>query len=171
MTAWTARPAVTADIAPLAALWHGTWHEAHAAIVPAALTAIRRPESFAARLAEAGDGLRVAGPEGAPLGLCITNGNRIDQIYIAAEARGSGLAGALLADGVERLRAAGCAMAELDCAVGNTRAAHFYEREGWHRRGEVLAMVETAEGPYPLRVIGFDKPLAPTAAEQWSTPL
>jgi GNAT superfamily N-acetyltransferase len=146
-------------MAPLAALWHQTWHEAHAEIVPPALTAKRSLESFVMRLAEAGDRLRVAGPEGAPLGLCILHDNRVDQIYVAADAHGSGLAAALLANGVARLGAAGFTVAKLDCADGNARAAHFYAREGWRRRGIEVATVETAEGPFPLRVIVFEKAL------------
>jgi GNAT superfamily N-acetyltransferase len=160
VTLWPVRRAVAADMVPLAALWHATWHEAHAAIVPAALTAMRSRDSFAARLAQAGDRLRVAGPDGAPLGLCITRDNRVDQVYVAAVGRGTGLAAALLADGADRLRAASIAVAELDCAEGNARAAQFYARQGWQRRGVELATVETADGPFPLRVIVFEKRLA-----------
>ncbi|MCB2135655.1 MAG: GNAT family N-acetyltransferase [Rhodobacteraceae bacterium] len=161
---WPVRRAVDADMIPLATLWHATWHEAHAAIVPPALTAMRSLESFATRLAEAQDRLRVAGPDGAPLGLCITKDNRVDQIYIAAVGRGTGLAAALLADGTERLRAAGVIMAELDCAEGNDRAARFYAQQGWQRRGVELATVETADGPFPLRVIVFEKQLLSSGA-------
>ena len=42
--------ATRADIGPLAALWHDGWHEAHAALVPTALTALRTPAEFRARV-------------------------------------------------------------------------------------------------------------------------
>lgn len=158
---WPVRPAAAEDLAPLARLWHATWHEAHAAIVPPELTAMRSLDSFAARLAQAGPRLRTAGPPAAPLGLCILREHRLDQLYVAAEARGTGLAEALLRDGERRLAESGIALAELDCAERNARAARFYARVGWHRRGIELAPVETLAGSLLLRVIVFEKPLAP----------
>ncbi len=144
---------------PLAELWHTTWHEAHAAIVPAELTAERTLTSFAQRLSGAGDRLRVAGPRGAPLGLCIIKEHRIDQIYVASAARGTGLARALLCDGEARLAGAGISMAEVDCAEQNARAAAFYVANGWLRRGIGMAPVETSGGEMLLRVIIFGKRL------------
>ncbi len=164
MNNWPVRVALPAEMVPLTALWHRTWHEAHAAIVPAALIASRTPASFAERLRGAGDRLRVAGPAGAPLGLCMIKDNRIDQIYVARTARGSGLARALLDDGAQRLSGAGVRLAELDCAEQNDRAARFYAREGWQRRGIEMAPVDTSEGEMLLRVIVFAKRLAPDEA-------
>lgn len=162
MTDWPVRRATSADMVPLAALWHETWHEAHSAIVPAALTELRTPKSFADRLQGAGDRLRIAGPKGAPLGLCILKDDRIDQIYVAAGARGTGLARVLLRDGTTRLQAAGTRLAELDCAERNDRAARFYTREGWDRRGTQMAPVDTSQGEMLLRVIVFEKVLGPS---------
>jgi ribosomal protein S18 acetylase RimI-like enzyme len=79
--------------------------------------------------------VRVAGPPGAPLGFCMLKGDELYQIYVAAEARGSDVAAALLADGEARLAARGVPVAWLACAIGNHRAARFYEKSGWQRIG------------------------------------
>jgi GNAT superfamily N-acetyltransferase len=99
-------------------------------MTPPDLVARRTREAFAERLSGFADRLRVAGAEGAPLGLCIVADDHRDQLYVALEARGSGLAAALLQDGEDRLRTAGIEEAGLDCALLNRRAARFHEREG-----------------------------------------
>ncbi|MGB3178588.1 MAG: GNAT family N-acetyltransferase [Albidovulum sp.] len=164
MTGWAIRFAVPADMEALAALWHATWHDSHALIVPAALAAGRTPASFAARLQGLGANLRVSGPVGAPLGLCIRYTNRIEQIYVAPSAQGTGLAHALLRDGEARLFAAGVRLAELDCAAQNHRAARFYTSEGWALRTTEMVGVETPDGEIMLPVLTFEKHLMPGGA-------
>jgi ribosomal protein S18 acetylase RimI-like enzyme len=156
---WPPRPAVAEDIEPLARLWHCCWHEAHAAITPPALVALRTPGLFATRLENLGDRLRVAGPTGAPLGLCIVRTNHLDQLYVARTARGTGLATALLHDGEARLGAMGVTDAVLDCAAQNHRAAHFYTREGWTRLGNATVRAEAIDPPLYIEVIQFGKRL------------
>jgi GNAT superfamily N-acetyltransferase len=155
---------VTADTAPLALLWHQAWHDAHAAITPAALVARRTPGSFAARLATIDDRLRVAGPDGAPLGLCIIDGDEVDQLYVAAAARGTGLAAALLRDAEARLRATGITEARLDCAAGNDRAARFYTREGWQPAGRASVAAHATDPAILIDVMLFRKRLDPDGA-------
>ncbi|MGL4320875.1 MAG: GNAT family N-acetyltransferase [Paracoccaceae bacterium] len=128
---WQARPALLEDHAALIDLWHQGWHDAHAGHVDPAITARRTPDFFATHLPDLGEALRVAGPPGAPLGLCAIDGTEIDLLFITRAARGTGLASLLLTDAEHRLRAAGVAYATLDCVIGNTRAARFYTREGW----------------------------------------
>jgi GNAT superfamily N-acetyltransferase len=152
-----------ADMAPLARLWHATWHEAHTGIVPPGLAELRPPESFALRLADTGDRLRVAGSVGAPMGMCIVHGNRIDQLYVAASARGTGLARALLDDGESRLRGWGIDHAELVCAAANLRAVRFYAKSGWRQSKLTATTVWTAEGEKSVPTILFGKDL--TAAQ------
>lgn len=159
MTLWRARPAVAADMAPLVLLWHDAWHDAHRAITPPALVALRTPALFAERLKDIYDRLRVAGPEGAPLGLCIIKGDHLDQLFVAGHARGTGVATALLRDGEHRLRAAGVTAAQLDCAALNHRAAHFYAREGWTRLGAATVPAPDVDPPLRIDVILFGKRL------------
>ena len=68
-------------------------------------------------------------------------------------------------DAERRLAARGVATAWLACAIGNERAARFYERQGWRRTGVVVNLAETAEGPFPLEVWRYEKVLEPGLAE------
>ena len=154
------RPADAAEIAPLAEIWHAGWHDAHAAIVPAALTRVRTLASFADRLRAALATMRVAGPPDAPRGLCMTKDDELHQMYVAAPFRGAGVAAALMADGEARLAAAGVATAWLACAIGNARAARFYEKCGWSLTRTVVDPLETPDGFFPLEVWRYEKVLA-----------
>ena len=67
----------------------------------------------------------------------------------------------LLSDAEERLRRNGARTAWLACAIGNTRAARFYEKNGWQLRGEEIVPLETLDGPFRLNVWRYEKDLAP----------
>jgi GNAT superfamily N-acetyltransferase len=153
------RPAEKGELDRLAAIWHEVWHETHAPIMPAELGRLRTLENFSDRLEAILPDIRVAGPIGAPLGFCIVKDDELYQLYLSADARGTGVAAALLADGEDRIAAAGFDRTWLGCAVGNERAARFYERSGWTLAGTVTIEVETAEGPFPLEVWRYEKTL------------
>lgn len=153
------RPAEKTELDRLAAIWHDVWHETHAPLMPAELGRLRTLENFRDRLEAILPDIRVAGPIGAPVGFCIVKGDELYQLYLSAEARGTGVAAALLADGEDRIAAAGFKLTWLGCAVGNERAAKFYERSGWTPAGTVAIEVETAEGPFPLEVWRYEKSL------------
>lgn len=160
----TLRAVHPADLDSLAQLWFDGWHEAHAAHVPAELTAKRTIESFRTRLGATGDRLRVAGAIGAPLGFCAIQKNELYQLFIGTGARGTGLAAQLLADGEARLAAKGVTRAFLLCVPENLRAFHFYQRQGWENCGLSREAVETLEGPFAVDVLRFEKTLrAPEA--------
>jgi len=148
-----------ADIAGVAKLWHDGWHDGHAAHVPAALTELRTLHSMTERLAPLLAHTRVAEENGAITGLCMTKGAELYQMYCAPEARGTGTAARLIADGEARIKAAGHATAHLDCAIGNLRAARFYEKSGWINCGEAHATVDTLQGPFALTLWRFEKAL------------
>ncbi len=160
------RPAVAADLAPLADLappadlWHAAWHDAHAAHVPAELVELRTRDAFEQRLRGFGDRLRVAETPDGLAGLCVVQENRIDQIYVAAAARGTGAAALLLADGEARLRRSGATLAQLDCVIENHRAIRFYEKHFWRRQGVETGTVETAQGAFRLPLMILVKRLA-----------
>ena len=143
----------------LAGLWHRAWHEGHAGVVPDVLTRLRTLDSFQDRAARPVGLMRAAGPVGAPLGFCMIRKDELKQLFVAAEARGTGVAAALLGDAEERLRAEGVRRGWLACAIGNDRAAAFYRRRGWDRVATVENTVETAEGPFTLKVWRFEKAL------------
>ncbi|HEY9226811.1 MAG TPA: GNAT family N-acetyltransferase [Gemmatimonadaceae bacterium] len=155
------RSATTADIDRLAQVWYDAWCDAHALLVPADLVRLRTRESFHQRIEAALDQYRVVGPVGAPAGLCVIKDDELHQLFVAAIARGSGVAAELLADGEERLAATGVTTAWLACAIGNDRAARFYEKHDWHRVGTVTNRLETPGGEYLLDVWRYEKALTP----------
>jgi ribosomal protein S18 acetylase RimI-like enzyme len=153
------RAAEAREVDHLAQIWYDGWQDAHAAILPAELRRFRTPESFRDRLQEALPTVRVVGPLGAPVGFCITRSDELYQLYVAAGSRGSGVALALIADAEARLSGAGVATAWLACAIGNERAARFYEKCGWRRVGTIVNDAETSEGTFPLEVWRYEKVL------------
>ena len=157
----TVRPAARADVDALAGIWYQGWHEAHAPIMGAEWARIRTLESFRERLEEALDRTSIAVHDGSPVGFCILKEDELDQLYVAREARGSGAAAALQADAEARLAAAGVTVAWLACAVGNDRAARFYEKSGWTRAGTVTYQPDAASGLGTMQVWRYEKRLHP----------
>ncbi len=152
------RPAEAAEIDHLAKVWYDGWQDAHARILPAELTRIRTLESFRDRLEAALQDVRVVGPLPRPVGFCIVKGDELYQVYVTAEARGSGAAAALMADAEARLADGGVEIAWLACAIGNERAARFYEKSGWRRAGTVSYQPDASNGA-PLEVWRYEKRL------------
>lgn len=154
------RWAAAAEADALAALWHAAWRDGHVGHVPDELVAQRTAERFAWRVGQERHRMRVAGPVGAPLGLCIVDGSELYQLFVDERARGTGVAGRLLADAEARMREAGVTRAMLRCAVGNERAAAFYRAKGWtlDRTEETLFGREAGEG-VPVRTWVFGKDL------------
>jgi GNAT superfamily N-acetyltransferase len=153
------RTADATEIDHLARLWHDVWHEAHAPLVPPELTRLRTLKSFRERLRAALWNIGVAGPLGAPVGFYILKGEELDQLFVTPEARGSGVAAALIANAEARLAVRGVETAWLACAIGNDRAARFYEKSGWRLAGTVVITTETVSGPFPLEVWRYEKRL------------
>jgi GNAT superfamily N-acetyltransferase len=153
------REAVESEIDLLAGIWYEGWQDAHAPIMPAALTRLRTLESFRERLALVLPEVRVTGPAGAPAGFCILKGDELYQLYVTAQARGTGVAAVLVADAETRLAERGVEVAWLACAVGNDRAAKFYEKRGWRRVGTVAYQPDAASGVPALQVWRYEKRL------------
>jgi ribosomal protein S18 acetylase RimI-like enzyme len=153
------RSADAAELDALALIWHDAWHEAHAPIVPAELTRIRTLENFRTRLQDALAFARVVGPPGAPVGFCIVKGDELYQLFVAATARGTGAAAALIDDAEARLARSGIETAWLACAIGNDRAARFYEKRGWHRAGTIVNELDVPHGRFQLEVWRYEKKL------------
>jgi GNAT superfamily N-acetyltransferase len=122
---------------------------------------VRTLQSFTDRLGKALDEVRVVGPVGSPLGFHIVRDAELYQLFVAAPARGTGVAAALLSDAERRLAERGVETAWLACAIGNDRAAAFYEKHGWRRSGTVVNPAETSSGPFPLEVWRYEKRVNP----------
>ncbi|MGE3249495.1 MAG: N-acetyltransferase family protein [Hyphomonadaceae bacterium] len=154
------RPARGDELGALAKLWRDGWHDAHAAIVPEALTRLRTIENFTERMAPMLPTVRVIERDGAAIGFHFLKDDELNQFYLAATARGSGAANALMADAETHLAQAGLTRAWLSCAIGNDRAARFYEKAGWTRAGTMIDWPQTAEGPFRLETWRYEKALA-----------
>ncbi|WP_246175661.1 GNAT family N-acetyltransferase [Bradyrhizobium paxllaeri] len=159
--AMTVRPADPSETGVLARLWYDGWQDAHAAILPPKLAQARTLESFAERMAAALADVRVIGPQRAPLGFAMLKGDELYQFYVAAEARGVGTAAALMTDAEARLSERGVETAWLACAIGNARAARFYEKCGWYLARTMVSRLDTADGSFDLEVWRYEKRLAP----------
>lgn len=151
------RQAELSEIDQLARLWFDGWQDAHAAIVPAELVRLRTLESFRDRLFEMTPWMRVIGPLGRPTGFCVVQKDELDQLFVAAEARGSGTAAALIADGEHRMADVGVTTAWLACAIGNERAARFYEKMGWHLAGPMKTRLRSCEGTFSFESWRYEK--------------
>jgi GNAT superfamily N-acetyltransferase len=146
-----------ADVEQLARLWHDGWRDAHLAIVPAELACLRTLESFRERMRADLADVRVAGSPGSPLGFTMLKSDELYQFYVAAAARGTGVAASLMADAEARFAARGIEVAWLACAIGNQRAARFYEKCGWRLARTVVSLLETPDGPFELEVWRYEK--------------
>lgn len=153
------RAAEESDVVHLATIWFDGWTDAHARIVPAALKRLRTLESFRSRLLAGLANVRVVGPPGVPVGFHMLKGDELYQLYVSAQARGTGVAASLIADAEAHLREGGVHTAWLGCAIGNDRAARFYEKCGWLRVGNVVERLETSTGEFALEVWRYEKRL------------
>jgi len=153
------REAEESEIDELATVWYQAWRDGHESVVPTELTRRRTRERFRDRLKAALAKVRVVGPVGAPVGFSMLKGNELNQLFVSARARGSGVAADLIADAEARLAASGVETAWLTCAIGNNRAARFYEKCGWHRSGTVVEELDTPEGIMRLKARRYEKHL------------
>jgi GNAT superfamily N-acetyltransferase len=153
------RTAGREELDRLAEIWFEGWHDAHAEIVSERLVQARTLPRFKARLQAGLAHTRVAGPAGAAVGFYILKDDEVYQFFVAAESRGTGVAAALMADAEMRLRENGVQTAWLTCAIGNERAARFYEKNGWHRTGTMIENLELPDGVFPLEVWRYEKSL------------
>jgi GNAT superfamily N-acetyltransferase len=153
------RPAEAAEIDRLARIWYDGWQDAHAQILPAELRRVRTLESFRDRLQAALADVRVVEMSREPVGFCFVKADELYQLFVSAAARGAGVAAALVADAEARIADAGATTAWLACAIGNERAARFYEKCGWRRTGTVVSQLDTPDGIFELEVWRYEKPL------------
>jgi ribosomal protein S18 acetylase RimI-like enzyme len=123
------------DAAAVAEIWEHGWRDGHLGNVPDELVALRTPESFATRAAERVGDTTVATVDGAVAGFVMVVGDEVEQVYVAADHRGSGVASTLLAEAERLVATGGHPKAWLAVAPGNARARRFYERQGWVDEG------------------------------------
>lgn len=152
------RPATASDAPAVAAIWRRGWADGHLGHVPDELVAARTGQSFADRAAALVDRTVVATVAGAVAGFVMVHGDEVEQVYVSADHRGSGVARALLTE-AERSVAAHHDTAWLAVVAGNTRARRFYERQGWTDQG---LFTHQAPGGIDVPAHRYVKRLRPT---------
>jgi GNAT superfamily N-acetyltransferase len=125
------RPAVADDADAVAAIWYAGWADGHIGHVPDELVALRTKESFWTRAAGRIADTTVAVVDGEVAGFVMVVGDEVEQVYVSRDHRGSGVAGTLLSEAEQQVKANGHSEAWLAVATGNARARRFYERSGW----------------------------------------
>lgn len=154
------RQAVPDDAPGIADVWHAAWGDGHHGLVPPELEAVRTRESFGPRAASRVPNTTVAVADGDVVGFVTIHDDEVEQVFVSATHRGSGLATHLLSDGEDRVSEAGHAEAWLAVVAGNGRARRFYERQDWSDAGPLDYQAETEAGPVPVPVRRYVKRLA-----------
>jgi GNAT superfamily N-acetyltransferase len=155
----TVRQAVAGDADAVAAIWYAGWQDGHLGHVPDELVAVRTKESFWARAEQRVADTTVAVVDDEIAGFVMVVEDEVEQVYVARDHRGSGVAGTLLAEAERQVKAAGHQEAWLAVATGNARARRFYERNGWTDRGAFDYPANVGAGSIPVPCHRYVKPV------------
>jgi GNAT superfamily N-acetyltransferase len=131
----TLRTARAEDAGAIAEIWHLGWQDGHLGFVPQELVDVRTEASFRARAEERISDTTVATVDGAAVGFVMVVDDEVEQVYVAAPYRGTGVAKVLIGEAERQVRANGHRKAWLAVVAGNARARAFYERAGWVDEG------------------------------------
>ena len=140
------RAASESDVDDIARIWDEGWADGHAGHVPEELYRHRTPETYPPRVIERIGSTWLVERDGAALGFVVVIGDEVEQVYVDAAARGTGVAALLLEHAEHAIAGAGHERAWLAVVSGNARARAFYERAGWRDAGAVDYEAETASG-------------------------
>ena len=154
------RPARLEDTDAIAVLWHESWRDGHIGHVPDALLPHRTPEHFKNRVPPRIPHSTVATIDGRVVGFVTVKQDEVEQVYVGRDARGSGVAQALLAH-AERLVARDHDTAWLSVAEGNARARRFYEKCGWRNAAAIDYRAEIAGGTLSVPCRRYEKRVRP----------
>ncbi|MDT7788818.1 MAG: hypothetical protein QOF58_7237 [Pseudonocardiales bacterium] len=151
------RRATPADAPAVAGIWYPGWCDAHLGNVPQQLIDARPRETFEPRALEHVHHTTVATVNGEVAGFVMVVGDEVEQVYVSAGHRGSGVASALLTAAEQAVAANGHSVAWLAVVAGNTRARHFYERQGWTDEGLFDHQAPHPDGPIPVPAHRYTK--------------
>ncbi|MBC7279960.1 GNAT family N-acetyltransferase [Hoeflea sp.] len=158
------RPAKPEDRAAIVEILHHGWHDGHAHLVSPEVLPLRTLECIDDIYGASEDVFYVAQEKDRILGFVAINGDELTKLFIARNARGSGVAEKLMAFGEARIAENGFAVARLLCQVGNVPAEKFYARTGWvedHRRQYPLWMPKGATGHFTAETMCLLKKVGP----------
>ena len=154
------RPATAGDVEAIAGLWHTGWQEAHLGHVPESLARARSLDDLRRRVAEDLDRIQVAPGEAGVAGFVTVHDDEVEQLYVASEARGTGLAARLL-EHAEQAIAQRHDRAWLAVVAANARARGFYARQGWIDAGPWDYEARTGTGTVTVAVHRYEKQVRP----------
>ena len=155
------RPAVGSDAASIGTIWWTGWRDGHVGNVPDALVALRTEESFTRRAQDRVGDATVAVVDGAVAGFVMVDGDEVEQVFVAAEHRGTKVARRLLAAAESIVAGSGYPTAWLAVVEGNARARRFYERSGWSNAGPIDYVVEDRGITVDVPTLRYEKPVTP----------
>ncbi len=153
------RPAAPSDVEAIAEVWHGSWLDGHLGHVPEALHEHRSLEDFLRRVPPRLPKTTVAVVASRIVGFVTVHDDEVEQLFVAASARGTGVARSLLESAEARL-AERHEIAWLSVAAGNARARRFYERNGWREVAAFDYPAETRTGVLLVPSLRYEKALA-----------
>jgi GNAT superfamily N-acetyltransferase len=160
----TIRKATPNDADQVAEIWHLGWQDGHLGFVPQELLAVRTEESFRVRALQRVGDTTVATFDGAVAGFVMVVDDEVEQVYVSALHRGSGVAAILMAEAEQQVRAKGHAEAWLAVVAGNKRARAFYEKAGWHDEGAFSYTTSAESGPIVVPAHRYTKLVRPSRA-------
>ena len=151
------RAAVAGDAVAIGSIWWNGWRDGHIGNVPDALVELRTHESFERRAGEriADAIVATVGPEIA--GFVMVADDELEQVYVAADHRGTAVAARLMAAGEAIVAGRGFAVAWLAVVEGNGRARRFYERCGWSNAGPLEYVVEDRGTMLEVPTLRYEK--------------
>ena len=141
------RKANSADTEQVAEIWRLGWQDGHRGSVPPELVKVRTEESFRTRASDRVDDTTVATVDGAVAGFVMVVDDEVEQVYVSARHRGSGVAAILMIEAERQVRANGYEVAWLAVVAGNVRARAFYEKTGWQDEGPFDYSASAEDGP------------------------
>jgi GNAT superfamily N-acetyltransferase len=141
------RPGRPEDAGSVAEIWRAGWRDGHLGFVPDELVAARDEASFRTRATERVADTTVAVVDGRVAGFVMVVDDEVEQVYVSAHQRGSGVADTLLREAERQVGAAGHSRAWLAVVAGNGRARRFYERNGWSDDGLFDHRAPGPDGP------------------------
>jgi GNAT superfamily N-acetyltransferase len=154
------RPGTGADAPVVASIWFRGWRDGHEGQVSDELVSARTEASFRLRASQRVADTTVATVDGAVAGFIMVVEDEVEQVYVARDHRGTGVAAALLARAEEIVAANGHESAWLAVVPGNARARRFYERNGWTDTGLIEYPAATADGSVSTSAHRYDKRIA-----------
>jgi GNAT superfamily N-acetyltransferase len=141
------RSARAEDAEAIAEIWHLGWQDGHLGLVPQELVYVRTEASFRTRASERISDTTVATVDGAVVGFVMVVDDEVEQVYVSAAYRGTGIATALIGEAERLVRANGHSKAWLAVVAGNARARAFYGRAGWVDEGPFEYDAAAENGP------------------------